>query len=148
MRIRQISLSFTLLLLTLFLSGCRKQQLVAGENAVTITKEQPTGCVITVANPQYSTKKDPKVSAGLFASSIEQLQFTADANYPISFPEGSPLQNTPTTIYSGTHSFPIRFSARFCATFSSTGKKCQYKFYIYDPNDPTKTCDPIVHVTK
>jgi hypothetical protein len=145
-RIRQISLSFTLLLLTLFFSGCRKQQLVAGEAVLKITKKQPTGCLITVANPQYPAIKDPKVSAGLFAASIEQLEITADANYQIVFLKGSPLPSTPPPIHSGNQSFPVSLSARVCATFSLTGQ-CQYEFAIYDPSDPTTRCDPIVHVT-
>jgi hypothetical protein len=146
-RIRQISLSLAILLLTLSFSSCRTQQLVAGENIVNITKKQPTGCLITVANPQYPAQKDPKVSVGLLASSIEQLEITADGNYQIVFPKGSPLPSAPPPIHSGNQLFPISYSARFCATFSLTGQ-CQYHFDIYDPNDPTKPCDPIVHVTK
>jgi hypothetical protein len=146
-RIHQISLSFALLLLTLSFSSCRQQQLVAGENIVNITKKQPSGCTITITNPQIQgNPKDPRVSAGLFASVVEQLEVSADGNYQISFPKGSPLQNPPPPIHSGKQSFPISNSTRFCATFSLTGQ-CQYSFEVYDPNYPTKPCDPIVHVT-
>ena len=146
-RMIKISLSFTVILLTLSFSSCRKQQFVAGENILNITKKQPTGCTITITNPQVpGSTKDPTVHAGLFATTVEQLEVTADGNYQISFPKGSPFQTPPPLNVNGNRSFPIGFSSRLCATVSLTGQ-CQYNFDVYDPTDPTKPCDPIVHVT-
>jgi len=147
-RMIKISLSFTVILLTLSFSSCRKQQLVAGENIVNIKKKQPTGCTITITSPQVpGSAKDPTVHAGLFATTVEQLEVTADGNYQISFPKGSPSQApSPLNVHSGNQPFPIRFSSRLCATVSLTGQ-CQYHFDVYDPTDPTKPCEPIVHVT-
>jgi hypothetical protein len=146
-RMPQLSLSFTVLLLTLSFGSCHKQQLVPGENVVNITKKQPTGCIITITNPQVSgSPKDPTIAAGLFASTVEQLEVSADGNYQVSFPKGSPLKNPPPAIHSGNQSFPISFWSRLCASASLTGQ-CQYNFDVYDPNDLTTPCDPIVHVT-
>jgi hypothetical protein len=147
-RIRQISLSFTMLIAALSMTGCTKSVLpppVNGENFIIITKktQPPPGC--TVQLKSGPTLKDPIIRVGM----SEHLIVSADSqNYQLSFPGGSPLTVSDPLVPAGTiQSYPINFWAKSCANAAAVfGRWCSYTLDIYDPYNVK--CDPIVHVTK
>jgi len=146
--IGQMSLSFTMLLAALSMTGCTKNVVpppVDGENFIIITKktQPPPGCTVQLKSDP--TLKDPIVRVGM----SEQLIVSVDSqNYRLSFPGGSPLTvSHPLVPASTIQSYPINFWAKSCAVAAAlVGTWCSYTLDIYDPHNVK--CDPIVHVTK
>ena len=145
----RIHLCFTLLILTLFFSSCKKLfapvVVIPGENLVIITKT--SGCHISNGSDPNLKDATVRVSAG------QDLEFESSGqDSQVSFPNGSPLAEPDPLIHEGStpSSHKIRLVTKICAEIAGTfGRSCDYDFTVYDAHDPQKVnCDPTVHVTK